>query len=205
LKQRQICAVAGKPKDMIEDPCTSLIKETDDQLLNSLGLPVGCGIFFDKENQKEGTSMTIQRASRQDLPAILKLQYKAYESEARLLNNWNIPPLKQTLAEVEAEFDRGAILKAVDETGAIIGSVRAWEEKDTVYVGKLMVHPENQGKGIGTKLLLAVEEVFPGKRYELFTSTQSARNIALYQRCGYRIFTEKQVNEALRFVYLEKM
>lgn len=149
--------------------------------------------------------MTIQNASRQELPAILQLQYKAYESEARLLNNWNIPPLKQTLSEVEAEFDKGIILKAVDDAGTIIGSVRAWEKDGTVYVGKLMVTPEHQGKGIGTKLLLAVEDVFPGKRYELFTSTQSERNIVLYQRCGYRIFTEKQVSEALRFVYLEKV
>ena len=149
--------------------------------------------------------MTIEKASREELSAILDLQYKAYESEARLLNNWNIPPLKQTLAEVEAEWDKGVILKAVGDTGELIGSVRAWEENGTVYVGKLMVRPDCQGRGIGTRLLLAVEEICPGKRYELFTSTQSARNIALYQRCGYRIFTEKQVNENLRFVYLEKV
>ena len=148
--------------------------------------------------------MTIQKASREELQAILQLQYRAYESEARLLNNWNIPPLKQTLAEVEAEWDKGVILKAVED-GKLLGSVRAWEMDGTVYVGKLMVEPEFQGRGIGTKLLLEVEKVLPEKRYELFTSTQSARNIALYQRCGYRIFTEKQVNEHLRFVYLEKV
>ena len=148
--------------------------------------------------------MTIQKASREELQAILQLQYQAYESEARLLNNWNIPPLKQTLPEVEAEWEKGVILKAVEDA-QLVGSVRAWEENGTVYVGKLMVRPDCQGRGIGTRLLLAVEEIFPGKRYELFTSTQSQRNIALYQRCGYRIFTEKQVNEHLRFVYLEKV
>ena len=148
--------------------------------------------------------MTIEKVAREELQAILQLQYRAYESEARLLNNWNIPPLKQTLAEVEAEWDKGVILKAVED-GKLLGSVRAWEMDGTVYVGKLMVEPEFQGRGIGTKLLLEVEKVLPEKRYELFTSTQSARNIALYQRCGYRIFTEKQVNEHLRFVYLEKV
>ena len=148
--------------------------------------------------------MTIEKVAREELQTILQLQYRAYESEARLLNNWNIPPLKQTLAEVEAEWDKGVILKAVED-GKLLGSVRAWEMDGTVYVGKLMVEPEFQGRGIGTKLLLEVEKVLPEKRYELFTSTQSARNIALYQRCGYRIFTEKQVNEHLRFVYLEKV
>ena len=148
--------------------------------------------------------MQIEKATREELRDILTLQYLAYESEARLLNNWNIPPLKQTLEEVEAEFDKGIILKAVDEAGTIIGSVRAWQNQNTVYVGKLMVHPQWQGQGIGTKLLLSVEGEYPDCRYELFTSTRSVKNIALYQRCGYRIFNEKQISETLRFVYLEK-
>ena len=148
--------------------------------------------------------MNIVKASREELPEILQLQYLAYQSEAKLLNNPNIPPLKQTLPEVESEFEKGVILKAADSNGNIIGSVRAWEENGTVYVGKLMVHPDHQRKGLGSRLLLAVEDVFPGKRYELFTSTMSAGNIALYQRNGYQIFQEKQINDFLRFVYLEK-
>lgn len=148
--------------------------------------------------------MNIVKATREDLPEILQLQYLAYQSEARLLNNPNIPPLKQTLPEVEAEYDKGIILKVSAEDGRIIGSVRAWEEAGTVYVGKLMVHPDYQRKGLGSRLLLAVEDVFPGKRYELFTSTMSAGNIALYQRNGYVVFKEKQVSDTLRFVYLEK-
>ena len=148
--------------------------------------------------------MNIVKATQEDLPEILHLQYLAYQSEARLLNNPNIPPLKQTLPEVEAEYDKGIILKVSAEDGRIIGSVRAWEEAGTVYVGKLMVHPDYQRKGLGSRLLLAVEDAFPGKRYELFTSTMSAGNIALYQRNGYVVFKEKQVSDTLRFVYLEK-
>ena len=148
--------------------------------------------------------MNIMKATREDLPEILQLQYLAYQSEAKLLNNPNIPPLKQTLPEVEAEFDKGVILKLPSDDGTIIGSVRAWLENGTVYVGKLMVHPDFQRRGLGSKLLLAVENVYPGQRYELFTSTMSAGNIALYQRNGYQIFNEKQINEHLRFVYLEK-
>lgn len=148
--------------------------------------------------------MFITKAEKKELPLILELQYLAYQSEAKLLNDPDIPPLKQTLPQVEVEFQKGIILKAVDENGAIVGSVRAYCEAGTVYVGKLMVHPDMRRKGIGTKLLLAVEEAYPRKRYELFTSTQSLQNIALYQRLGYKIFREEQVSEKLRFVYLEK-
>lgn len=146
----------------------------------------------------------IKKAQKEDLEAILKLQYLAYQSEAKLFGNMDIPPLKQTIEEVYDEFLKGAILKAVDDGGGIIGSVRAYEDGGTVYIGKLMVHPSKQGQGIGTKLLLEMEKQYPDQRYELFTSTKSEKNIALYQKLGYNIFDEKQVTEELRFVYMEK-
>lgn len=146
----------------------------------------------------------IKKAQKEDLEEILKLQYLAYQSEAKLFGNMDIPPLKQTIEEVYDEFQKGAILKAVGDGGVIIGSVRAFCDSGTVYIGKLMVHPSKQGQGIGTQLLLEMEKQYPSQRYELFTSTRSEKNIALYQKLGYKIFDEEQVTEELRFVYMEK-
>lgn len=146
----------------------------------------------------------IEKAEKEDLEEILKLQYLAYQSEARLFDNMDIPPLKQTIEEVYDEFQKGVILKAVDDGGVIIGSVRAYRDGRTVYIGKLIVHPSKQGQGIGTQLLFEMEKQYPHKRYELFTSTRSEKNIALYQKLGYKIFDEEQVTVELRFVYMEK-
>ncbi len=146
----------------------------------------------------------IEKAQKEDLQKILELQYLAYQSEAKLFGNMDIPPLKQTIEEVYDEFEKGTILKAIDENGDIIGSVRAYQDGVTVYIGKLMVHPKMQKKGIGTKLLLAVENEFPNCRYELFTSTKSISNIRLYKKLGYRIFKEEAVSLELQFVYLKK-
>ena len=149
--------------------------------------------------------MIIIRAKKEDLQKILDLQYLAYQSEARLFDNQDIPPLKQTLVDVEEEYQKGIILKALDEDKTIIGSVRAFCDDDTVYIGKLMVHPSKQGQGIGTQLLLEMEKQYPKQRYELFTSTRSEKNIALDKKLGYKIFDEKQVTDELRFVYMEKV
>ena len=146
----------------------------------------------------------IEKAEKEDLEEILKLQYLAYQSEARLFDNMDIPPLKQTIEEIYEEFQKGVILKVVDDGGVIIGSVRAYRDGRTVYIGKLIVHPSKQGQGIGTQLLFEMEKQYPHKRYELFTSTKSEMNIALYQKLGYKIFDEEQVTEELRFVYMEK-
>ena len=43
----------------------------------------------------------------------------------------DIPPLKQTIDEVIAEYREGIILKMVDENDVIIGSVRAKESDGT--------------------------------------------------------------------------
>lgn len=117
----------------------------------------------------------------------------------------DIPPLKQTIEEVCDEYEKGTVLKAVDGAGTIIGSVRAYRENETVYIGKLMVHPSMQNQGLGTKLLLAMEQEYPNQRYELFTSTKSISNIRLYEKLGYKKYKEEAVSEELQFVYLEKI
>ena len=147
----------------------------------------------------------ISMARLEDLQEILNLQYLAYQSEAALLGNKDIPPLKQTLDEMIAEYHKGIILKMVVAGGLIIGSIRAWEMKGTVHVGKLMVHPDYRQHGFGTKLLGEIEKYCPQKRYELFTSTRSIDNIRLYQRMGYREFDRRSMDDGLDFVYMEKL
>ena len=146
----------------------------------------------------------IKKAELSDLKEILQLQYLAYQSEADLFGSRDIPPLKQTLDEVVEEFNSGIILKMVDDKNTIIGSVRAKESDGTVYIGKLMIHPNHRHKGYGTMLLSEIEKCFPDKRYELFTSTRSLDNIRLYQKLGYTLFARKAVNDELEFVYMEK-
>lgn len=147
--------------------------------------------------------MQIKKANVEDSQEILDLQYQAYQSEAKLLNNPNIPPLKQTIDGVKEDYNKGIIWKVVMDD-KIIGSVRAYIENDTVYIGKLMVSPAYQKQGIGSRLLRVVEEEYPKMRYELFTSTMSVGNIGLYQKAGYQVFKEQAVTDQLKFVYLEK-
>ena len=148
--------------------------------------------------------VSIMRADKADLPKILELQYTAYQSEAELFSDKKIPPLMQTLSDIEAEFDAGIFLKAV-WGNEIVGSVRGRVDGGTTYVGKLIVHPNRQGRGLGTKLLASIEQHSPTARYELFTSTRSLRNINLYERLGYKKFRERQVTDELTFVYFEKL
>jgi GNAT superfamily N-acetyltransferase len=148
--------------------------------------------------------MKILYAEATDLQEILELQYIAYQSEAELVNNYRIQPLTQTYDEIVEEFQNGIFYKSIDNTGKIVGSVRGHEKEGTLYIGKLMVNPLFQGKGIGTKLLQTIEEDYKDLRKELFTSDLSKQNIKLYERNGYRKFQTKSIADGLNLIYLEK-
>lgn len=148
--------------------------------------------------------MRIEKADIQDAEDILALQKLAYSSEAELYNDFTIPPLIQTLAELQSELQTWVCLKAIVDA-QIRGSVRAVNKAGTCYIGKLMVHPEFQGRGIGSKLLSQIEICCAvSKHFELFTGDKSERNIYLYQKAGYKVFKTETVSAGLQLVYLAK-
>lgn len=148
--------------------------------------------------------MKIEQATADDAAEILALQKLAYLGEAELYNDFTIPPLTQTLGEITAEFPRRVFLKAV-EGGMIIGSVQGFQVGDTCQVGRLMVHPERQGEGIGTRLMAAIEAAFVDvEQFELFTGHKSVANIRLYERLGYSVFRTEAMTPALTLVFMEK-
>ena len=149
-------------------------------------------------------NINIEKASSENAEEILELQKLAYVSEAEIIDDFTIPPLQQTLDEILSEFSSHFFLKAVSND-KIIGSVRGYKEKDTCYIGKLIVHPDFQNQGLGTKLLNRAEKHFPGvKRFELFTGHKSLKNLFLYDKNGYNAFDEKRVSKKLTLIFLEK-
>lgn len=139
-----------------------------------------------------------------DAEQILALQRRAYASEARLYNDWTIPPLMQTLESMCEDIRSIAVIKAMED-GALVGSVRGRLSEGTCLVGRLIVEPAHQGRGIGGALLKAIEHAFPqAAAFELFTGLQSERNIRLYQRNGYTVVGTRALSEALSVVVLRK-
>jgi ribosomal protein S18 acetylase RimI-like enzyme len=147
----------------------------------------------------------VLRAAISDAAEILELQKVAYQKEAVLYDDWTIPPLTQTLNQIKKEFDEMIFLKVCD-SGRLIGSVRASMHDSTCNIGRLIVHPDFQSKGIGARLMLEIETEFPSaRRFELFTGSRSEGNIRLYERLGYRIFRTDRLSPQVELVFMEKL
>jgi len=145
-----------------------------------------------------------QLANAHDAAALLALQRLAYQAEAQRYQDWSIPPLTQTLDELRVELTTHTVLKA-EQAGQLIGAVRAIVQHGICDIGRLMVHPAYQRRGIGTRLLQDIEACFPNaERFRLFTGSLSVNNLQRYQRHGYRITHTQELTPQVQLVWLEK-
>lgn len=148
--------------------------------------------------------MNIQLAQVDDAETILALQHLAYQSEAAVYNDWTLPPLLETLADLTARFQDRLFLKAMDGD-RLVGSVRAFQHGATCQMERLVVHPEYRRRGIGTDLLNRMEMLFPAAECcELFTGHKSHSNLRLYERLGYLRLRQEQVNAKVSLIFLRK-
>jgi predicted GNAT family N-acyltransferase len=148
----------------------------------------------------------ILTAKENDLNTILNLQKECYQTEAELHNEFDIPPLTQTLDSIKEEFQQGTFfLKGVID-GQLIASVRGHIKDNTTYIGRLIVKKEFQNNKFGQTLMKEIETQLDNcNRYELFTGFKSEKNLKLYQKLGYKEFKRQFINDNLTLVYLEKV
>ncbi len=115
------------------------------------------------------------------------LQHAAYRVEASIIGVADLPPLRETVADlmVCGETFWGCRTEDGDLVGAI--STEKETEGDTVTLCRVMVHPERFRQGIGRLLLTHAIEAYPeGVRFEVTAETRNRPAIALYERLGFR-------------------
>ncbi|MEU4520841.1 GNAT family N-acetyltransferase [Amycolatopsis sp. NPDC024027] len=132
--------------------------------------------------------MELTDARPEDCPELLVLQRCCWVQEAVLNDTLDIPALHETLEDVR-DWTKTWSVWVLRQDHRLIGAVRARLDGDCWELGRLMVAPDLAGRGLGRRLLAHAEAQAPAeaRRFALFTGARSTRNIALYQRAGYRL------------------
>ncbi|MBM4570212.1 GNAT family N-acetyltransferase [Rhodococcus hoagii] len=128
-----------------------------------------------------------------DAGELLTLQRAAYVTEAQAHDDPNLPPLMQSHGELVGELTQPAVIAfgLRDDSQRLVAAVRVHlssGEPHVAEVGRLVVAPDMQGQGLGSRLLELVEVRVPEwiTDLRLFTGDRSLGNLRLYSRFGYR-------------------
>ena len=148
--------------------------------------------------------ITVTEAHPDDAAEILAVQRRAFTPQGELYDDPELPPLVETEEAIRKNFETHTILKAVKD-GKIVGAVRGKMKGNTCRIGRLVVEPALQDRGIGRLLMDEIESRFPkAHAFELFTGHRSEKTIALYTKLGYEIFRTQKESDTLTLVFMRK-
>ena len=145
-------------------------------------------------------SVPIRLATLDDLSAVTAIVDGAYRPYIASIGREPGPMLD----------DYDALIRAgrvnVFEDGAIGGLVVLWPEGRAMLLDNVAVHPEWQGRGIGSALMRFAEDSARASgcvAVRLYTNELMVENIERYRRLGY-VETHRAEEKGLRRVFMSK-
>jgi tRNA (guanine37-N1)-methyltransferase len=145
---------------------------------------------------RAATSWEVVPAQPGDAGELLTLQRACWLQEA-LANDslTDIPAIHESLEDVQAWMATWStwVVRSEDRlVGAVRGRLEQSPAGPVWDVGRLMVAPDLQGRGLGRRLLEHIEAVAAPEAtaYVLFTGARSTDNIRMYKKAGYRVRTD---------------
>lgn len=129
------------------------------------------------------TFFTIRTMNEQDLPLVTGVDHLAFRT-----------PWQLSERGLGAGFDQAAIAMVAENETGIIGYQMSTVMNDTAHLARLAVLPQYQNQGVGTALVLALQDYCVRRRLRSLTVNTQSDNLAslhLYSRLGFQPTGEK--------------
>jgi len=144
----------------------------------------------------------LRRAAQADAASVRALTRAAYAKWIALINREPLP--------MTADYDRAVAAHLIDlweEGGELLALIEVIPAEDHLLIENIAVRPDQQGRGIGGRLLdhaeglarsLGLDEI------RLYTNAAFAGNLAFYARRGYQEYRRSTVIPGSITVYMKK-
>jgi ribosomal protein S18 acetylase RimI-like enzyme len=130
------------------------------------------------------------------------VQVAAYKIESVLIDYHNIPPLLESVEDIQTSGERFLAYWCADNLMGVLSFER---QRDVVEICRLAVAPEATRRGIGSQLLTFLEENEEGCHFlRVSTAERNVPAVKLYEKQGYHIQNRRQLPDGLWLVELAK-
>ena len=131
---------------------------------------------------------------------LLTVQHRAYRVEADLLGDDRIPPLHETVTQLQ----RAGLnwIAALDDSGHPTGAIAWTETVDHVDIDRLVVDPRVHRRGVGSALLVTLLSHASGRRTGVSTGRENSPAIRLYLQHGFERGDDREVLPGLWVTHL---
>ncbi|MBC2933376.1 tRNA (guanosine(37)-N1)-methyltransferase TrmD [Nocardioides sp. zg-1228] len=139
--------------------------------------------------------LDVRPAVPADAGELYTLQRACWLQELEANPGVEIPALRESLDDVRRGLGEWTVMVAREpSSGRLVGAVRGRLDSHGEWdIGRIMVAPDLQGRGLGRALLELVEGLAPpdATTYVLFTGAGSTDNLRMYKKAGFRLRADR--------------
>lgn len=141
----------------------------------------------------------LDQSDRVTAKAIHELQRISYQVEAELIEYKDLPPLKESITDIQRSNEVFYGWKVGEE---LVGAISYEETENTLIICRLIVHPANFQLGIASHLISSLLEK-RSKPIHVCTAAKNTPAVRLYQKWGFEITKTFTTEDGLLLVQLE--
>jgi len=144
----------------------------------------------------------LRRATPADAKIVRELSRAAYAKWVPLIGREPLP--------MTADYDRAVVQHIIDlleEGGQLLALIEMIPEKDHLLIQNIAVRPDQQGRGLGDRLLRHAEGIARSlgcNEMQLYTNAAFTSNVAFYAKRGYEEYWRGTVVAGSTTVFMRK-
>lgn len=159
-------------------------------------------VLIELIKKKESMIRQLDLKNQHTVAEILDLQAASYIVEAKLIDFYDIPPLKDTVEKLKVCNE---IFYGFYEANKLIGLISIKNTRNIIDIHRVAVYPSSFRKGIAQSLLSFIENLdILTQKIIVSTGKKNFPAVNLYLKNGYKITGEKEIAEGIYILGFEK-